>query len=787
MADGARVPESPAAAARRAVTAFGAPGATVQARSDALHALVLLLRAPSDEAVAATVEAALDAGALPLLAATLRETAEASSSAAAAGEFVWKLCAYACGVVGELCRFVDDTRGLDAPAWAAAWRATVAPMAEALVARGAEDAMVADHACDTLTTMRVHGLLSDGDVAALAGRGAAEALKHPALSESRVKYHAARLMRTLLQPNKERPVQGRKRAAAAFQAAGGVEALCQTVEVQHGVSDTAAEMLGIMFLLLTEHSDGAALILLGAGAVGTVVQTLQSHLGTMDAARTACAVLDLLSTDHRAEVMDAISAADGWRVLVAALRQHGSDDMASAKFAIAVFATAAMRRPTCIAAAAAGAIPSITAAMRAHMGWANLQEHGLMALHHFAATGGGELAILLLAARASAAAVAAMARHSAPELQCAGYLVLESMCLLTDTQTDEAVVELQRRAACAAVTAGAPAAVLAALRANADNDRLRPLAPRVLVGLLQADNWPPDGVLLRETRAALVEQIAEHGCPVDTDREGARDGITITMALLSLADDSQPGHAFLPRLAEAMCVALGVAADMRAEGPDQGGLTVAYLVLKASQVIAKQAMMPGPAGAAFAAEAIAHGAVERLIASAAHSARRGGSEPAFGVRLPSSNALWAAGELAKRSPAAACISAACGAHTLVSACRSADAFAGVSASCTDAVAAMARRLCALAATHKTNGRCAVPDCPLLLMNRKRCCLRGCAAPDAPVKLCGSCRCAAYCSPLHQRQAWPTHKPVCAARKAAEMAAAALQAGEAGAAAQDNDA
>lgn len=548
------------------------------------------------------------------------------------------------------------------------------------------------------------------------------------------------------------------------------------LETHHGVSDAAEELLSTI-LLLPDCDRRAALLLLRAGVVGAVLQTLRSQPRNTAVARTACAVLDLLSRPHPHEVADAVSAADGWRVLVAVLRQHGSNDLSLAKNTTGLFATAAQQRATCMAAAAAGAIPSITAAMRAHFGYMVFQEHGMMALHHFAATCSGELADLLLAARASAAVAAAMARHSAPEVQRAGFLALESMCHFSDTPLDQEAMEAQQRAACAAVAADAPVAVLAALRANSGNGRLRSLAPAVLVGLLQANTWPPDGVVWSQTRAALVDLIVEHGCPVDN--EGVRDVIMLSKAVQSLLeDDSQPpGHAPPPRLAEAMCVTLRVAAEMRTKVPGAGWLTNLSLVVYAGRVIEEQAEVPGPAGAAFAAEAVACHAIELLVASAAHCARRKGGEPMFVRSLPSSSALCAVAKLANRSPAAACLSAACAAHTLVGACRRAGTFAHVDASCVSDMAAMARHLRALAAVHKSDGICSVPDCPLLVMNRLRCCLRGCADADAPVKRCAECRCAAYCSKLHQRQAWKQHKPVCAVRKAAKQAAAALDAQE----------
>ena len=41
----------------------------------------------------------------------------------------------------------------------------------------------------------------------------------------------------------------------------------------------------------------------------------------------------------------------------------------------------------------------------------------------------------------------------------------------------------------------------------------------------------------------------------------------------------------------------------------------------------------------------------------------------------------------------------------------------------------------------------------------------CAAPDPPSQ-CGSCHHVAYCGVGCQRAAWPTHKPLCKALKAA---------------------
>jgi len=232
MAEGAGAAESPAAAARHAVSALSAHGASIQVRLEALHALVLLLRAPSSQDVTAAAETALDAGVLPLLAASLRATAEAASKASFAGsasaQTVEKLCGAICGAVGELSLSAGKARGLTAPAWAAVWRDTAFPSAQALVVLGAKSAMVADYACCTLGLLLVHGLLPDGAAAALAARGAAEALRAHAPGEYRVGYHAALLTHALLLPRVGWPARRCERAAAAFRAAGGIVAICDS-------------------------------------------------------------------------------------------------------------------------------------------------------------------------------------------------------------------------------------------------------------------------------------------------------------------------------------------------------------------------------------------------------------------------------------------------------------------------------------------------------------------------------------------------------------------------------
>jgi hypothetical protein len=476
---------------------------------------------------------------------------------------------------------------------------------------------------------------------------------------------------------------------------------------------------------------------------------------------------------------------------VAALRQHGATDayLAIDAFKVLLCATEKYDSQFRSAAAAAGAIPAITAAMRAHGSDAALQRCGTDVLRCFAWVG-TEFADLLFAARAPAAVAAMMERHCADaSMQRTACLALAQMCVPPGAQA------VGRRAACAAVAAGAPAALLAALSAHATDEELLELAPRALAGLLAADVWPADGsAVWRATRDALVALIAARGCP---QLAGEPDTMVLSaaaVALVQVPNNIDPGAAGeTPGAAEMLCVALGVAAKLHdsAERADSEALCVTL-----ANVCTRLVHTSGAALSAFSAAACSAGVVQLLTTIAAGAARPGDG-PAVDRRTACISALLAIAMLVLRVPAGECLAAACGAHTLVDACRRSNAMASMPADQRDTVKVMARRLHALVAAHEAvdcdEACCAVPNCDLRLMSLRRCCLHGCAAVTAtdgkPLLLCVGCRFAKFCCAAHQRQAWPRHKAVCLARSAVEAARARLlaHAGAAAGAARGDDA
>jgi hypothetical protein len=351
----------------------------------------------------------------------------------------------------------------------------------------------------------------------------------------------------------------------------------------------------------------------------------------------------------------------------------------------------------------------------------------------------------------------------------------------------------ERRAANAALAAGAPAALLAAMRAHADDAELRKHAPRALAGLLlNGEAWPGGrgAAAWHDVRAALVALIAEHGCLMPYENEP--DVTALALAACALAwrpgdGDAPAAGAAPPGAAKALCIVLRTAVDVQ----DAKVLRCAEMRRAAGMACAVLATQPGEHGAAFCADACGAGLVQHLVTAAARAARPAGG-PGGADSTPCLSAMRALAALAASAPAAACTAAACGAHALVDAYQRTQAFADAPAERAEAAVLMAGRLHALAASHEEGraGCCATTDgCELLLMSDRRCCLRGCAAvatDAAPLKRCSGCRRAAFCCAEHQAQAWPRHKAACKARAAVEAARAALLAHDAAASAAPGD-
>ena len=114
--------------------------------------------------------------------------------------------------------------------------------------------------------------------------------------------------------------------------------------------------------------DEAKHAVLHAEGIDLALHALRSHPRDAGVAHSACELLYRLSVDCEQDAGVAISAADGWIPLVAALRGHGAGNAALAKYACNVLAMGASDADCCSAVAAAGAIPALTGAMRAHIG-----------------------------------------------------------------------------------------------------------------------------------------------------------------------------------------------------------------------------------------------------------------------------------------------------------------------------------------------------------------------------------------------------------------------------------
>lgn len=137
--------------------------------------------------------------------------------------------------------------------------------------------------------------------------------------------------------------------------------------------------------------------------------------------------------------------------------------------------------------------------------------------------------------------------------------------------------------------------------------------------------------------------------------------------------------------------------------------------------------------------------------------------------------LWCIATLAEGSRDAACRAAACGVHGLIDACLRAFAIG-----CTQpvplfhALTGLENHLHMLESVHEDGtDQCAVPDCALWVMSRRRCCELSCTAVEAPLKRCVRCKHARFCCRQHQRLGGARHKAVCKARAAMNEACARL--------------
>jgi hypothetical protein len=526
------------------------------------------------------------------------------------------------------------------------------------------------------------------------------------------------------------------------------------------------------------RSDDAKHAVLHADGIDAAVQALRSHPRDTIVALRATELLYSLSRGFEHDGAIAIGAADGWIPLVAALRGHGAGDAVLSQSACSVLTMGASEADCCSAVAAAGAIPAITGAMHAHLSDSDLQDCCVTALLHFAACG-LQFADLLAAARAASAVTAAMVQHAADAaLQRVGCITLLYLCEMPSTAQQDTAAG--RRALSAAVSSGAPAALVAALRMHASSvEDVRIHAPRVLAITLVAGSWPSDSnSSWCEMRNVLLAHIASHGC---FDSDGNTDDLTLMLATRLLYETPVASFAGGPVPSGAvpvLCMALRTAIELCscAADDEEAKELKACLALTsyAGKACAYVAHLSGAESAAFKADACGAGLVELLITAAADGARVDGNQ-VLGDSTSAASALFGLAVLLVHAPEVQCRAAACGAHALAEACKRAGAFADVCAEHRDAAGLMSRRLRALVTEHE-DGECELPHCVLRLMSRHRCCLPDCdAVPEegARFKHCERCRCAAYCCREHQVQAYPQHKAVCKARAAVDAARAAL--------------
>ena len=471
-----------------------------------------------------------------------------------------------------------------------------------------------------------------------------------------------------------------------------------------------------------------------------------------------------------------------WRPLMAALAAHGACDAELADSACGALNYAGFKADSGAAAAVreqgGGLVSSLAAVLIAHAHDANVVTSACFALNLLTQLKWFN-AHDVCTEHVSIAVVAAMKRHPAVEdIQYHGCGVLATLCGMPEA--------LVLRAAAAAVAEGAPDVVSAALSAHRSHSRLRFVGAHARAAMLDVlDAWPPGGgELWRATRAALVADIA-----TDEDQRLATDVVLLVRAAHSLEREfagAAVGEA-PPGSAAVLCAALRAAAAVCAvtPGADVNSVTARTgrrCVNVAAFAFVHRASTPGAVGAAFAAEALAAGAVELLVAGAAACAALAVAAADGSLELPDAAlcvyTLGYLALLAQRAPTAAeHRAAACGAHVLLVACTCVGAVPAVdNPGICDAAAAMAHRLRALERAHEDKD-CDVPDCDLLAMRRRRCCLAGCGAKTAdggaPLKRCAGCRRAAYCCAAHQHAAWARHKALCRVRAAAEAACAAL--------------
>ena len=516
---------------------------------------------------------------------------------------------------------------------------------------------------------------------------------------------------------------------------------------------------------------------LRAGGVNAAAHALQAHVHNAEAVAGVCEVIVACCLESPDQTLVAFAAGGGLRLTVRALLEHGAANCLLAGLALRVLLEATREPRTCDVVTGEGGIAAITATMRTHISHHDVQILGSYALANIAQKI-DELEDRLSAARAPAAVVAAMLAHIENDrVLHAGVQALAALCMKRATQRWDAAAD--------AVSAGAPAAVIAALHAN--HAQPGEQAHGALANLLTTNAWPPDGEAWRLSVGALVDFAVEHWCTrlVGSRPEIAlRTLITVMGALIAGTpgvNGARVTERAPPAAATVFYVALRIAAETAASpigfSRSPGMLTTTM------KVFATLAIRPGGLGAAFCADAVACGAVEQLASIAASAARPGRDQSAAGAaaRQVCAYTLRCLSILTEDSTAATCRAAACNAHALVDACKRADGFAGVPDTlCLAMSTELGKRLRSVVAEHGEGqaGGCADPDCDLRLMSRRRCCKRGCtlaATGDVQLKRCSKCLQATFCCQEHLREAWPLHKPVCNARAAVKAACEALQA------------
>ena len=223
-------PDSGGAGATAPVAELGAPGAR---GARALSELCAQLTAApvGSEAAAAAAHEALAAGALPALAAVVRQAA--GDATAPEGT-----CMSACVALAAALRRAECARARAALTSAPG---VVDAVAKALEARGAASAELALRACEALSACCEHGSPPSGAAAAAAGHGVAAALKTHA-TQAPTAASAASAACVLVS-------KVGAAAADAFFDARGLEALYAATEAQLDNHDVLADLLDALVAL----------------------------------------------------------------------------------------------------------------------------------------------------------------------------------------------------------------------------------------------------------------------------------------------------------------------------------------------------------------------------------------------------------------------------------------------------------------------------------------------------------------------------------------------------------